>query len=235
MKRHILVRAHRSYRSPCVRDQQRGCVDVAGELFAIRRRPHHDRRSHPAAFPSLSRILQMRCRAAGQWFQSESGLHQNWMRDYDPTTGRYLQADPLGLVDGASVYGYALQNTFKYIDVMGLYTVRCRATNTGGVGYEKGDQYYEGARKICEYECTRTDTGQRATVRACAKDLAAGDVCYGVEYHQTYREVRGEYTPVNIPDGWPSGFNYDTDSFWDNNWNYDSDFVDAIKEEFGEQ
>ena len=35
-------------------------------------------------------------RFPGQWFQSESGLHQNWMRDYDPTTGRYLQADPLG-------------------------------------------------------------------------------------------------------------------------------------------
>jgi uncharacterized protein RhaS with RHS repeats len=27
-------------------------------------------------------------RFPGQWFQSESGLHQNWMRDYDPTTGR---------------------------------------------------------------------------------------------------------------------------------------------------
>jgi RHS repeat-associated protein len=36
-------------------------------------------------------------RFPGQWFQSEFGLHQNWMRDYDPTTGRYLQADPLGL------------------------------------------------------------------------------------------------------------------------------------------
>lgn len=35
-------------------------------------------------------------RFPGQWFQSESGLHQNWMRDYDPTTGRYLQADPAG-------------------------------------------------------------------------------------------------------------------------------------------
>ncbi len=25
-------------------------------------------------------------RFPGQWFQSESGLHQNWMRDFDPTT-----------------------------------------------------------------------------------------------------------------------------------------------------
>lgn len=55
-----------------------------------------------------SRASAMHCRALGQWFQSESGLHQNWMRDYDPTTGRYLQGDPLGLVDGAGVYGYAL-------------------------------------------------------------------------------------------------------------------------------
>ncbi|MEO1538077.1 MAG: RHS repeat-associated core domain-containing protein [Pseudomonadota bacterium] len=59
-------------------------------------------------------------RFPGQWFQSESGLHQNWMRDYDPTTGRYLQGDPLGLVDGASVYGYALQNPGRYVDPYGL-------------------------------------------------------------------------------------------------------------------
>ena len=58
-------------------------------------------------------------RFPGQWFQSESGLHQNWMRDYDPTTGRYLQADPLGLVDGASVYGYALQSPGMYTDPRG--------------------------------------------------------------------------------------------------------------------
>ncbi|NSX56944.1 RHS repeat protein [Parasulfitobacter algicola] len=60
-------------------------------------------------------------RFPGQWFQSEAGLHQNWMRDYDPTTGRYIQADPLGLVDGASVYGYALQNPGRYIDPRGEY------------------------------------------------------------------------------------------------------------------
>ena len=26
-------------------------------------------------------------RFPGQWFQSETGLHQNWMRDFDATTG----------------------------------------------------------------------------------------------------------------------------------------------------
>jgi RHS repeat-associated protein len=58
-------------------------------------------------------------RFPGQWFQAETGLYQNWMRDYDPTTGRYIQADPLGLVDGASVYGYALQSPGLYFDPRG--------------------------------------------------------------------------------------------------------------------
>ena len=43
------------------------------------------------------------------------------MRDYDPTTGRYLEADPLGLVDGASVYGYVGQSPLMYIDPRGEF------------------------------------------------------------------------------------------------------------------
>ena len=41
------------------------------------------------------------------------------MRDYDPTTGRYLEPDPLGLVDGASVYGYVKGNPGRWIDPRG--------------------------------------------------------------------------------------------------------------------
>jgi hypothetical protein len=33
--------------------------------------------------------------------------------------GRYIQPDPLGLVDGASVYGYALQNPARWSDPRG--------------------------------------------------------------------------------------------------------------------
>jgi RHS repeat-associated protein len=63
--------------------------------------------------------LPMAARFPGQWYQAETGLYQNWMRDYDPTTGRYIEADPLGLVDGASVYGYVKQNPGRYTDPRG--------------------------------------------------------------------------------------------------------------------
>ena len=45
------------------------------------------------------------------------------MRDYDPTTGRYLEPDPLGLVDGASVYGYVKGNPGNFVDFFGLVTL----------------------------------------------------------------------------------------------------------------
>ncbi len=68
-------------------------------------------------------VLEQNLRFPGQWFQAETGLHQNWMRDYDPTTGRYLQADPLGLVDGPNVYGYARQSPVRLTDPTGLLTI----------------------------------------------------------------------------------------------------------------
>ncbi|MEO0972371.1 MAG: RHS repeat-associated core domain-containing protein, partial [Pseudomonadota bacterium] len=70
-------------------------------------------------------------RFPGQWFHAQSGLYQNWMRDYDPTTGRYLQADPLGLVAGATLYGYARQNPAIYIDPDGEHPLLAAAALAG--------------------------------------------------------------------------------------------------------
>ena len=43
-------------------------------------------------------------------------LYYNRYRDYDPTTGRYVQADPIGLAGGASPYSYAMNNPLRYTD-----------------------------------------------------------------------------------------------------------------------
>jgi RHS repeat-associated protein len=60
-------------------------------------------------------------RFPGQYFLIESGLAYNWHRHYDPTIGRYLQPDPLGFVDGPSVYGYARSAPGMYIDPAGEF------------------------------------------------------------------------------------------------------------------
>ncbi len=58
-------------------------------------------------------------RLPGQYFDEETGFHQNFMRDYDAETGRYLQEDPLGIYSSVNYYTYAAQNPLSYTDPTG--------------------------------------------------------------------------------------------------------------------
>ena len=63
-------------------------------------------------------------RFPGQYFLLEHGLAYNWHRYYDPTLGRYTRPDPLGLVDGPSVYAYAGSSPAMYVDPTGQFWKR---------------------------------------------------------------------------------------------------------------
>lgn len=75
-------------------------------------------------------------RFPGQYYDAETGLHYNWHRDYDPETGRYLQADPAGIRNGENhLYAYAKNNPVLYIDPEGLWAEVCVAFALRGIDH----------------------------------------------------------------------------------------------------
>jgi RHS repeat-associated protein len=59
-------------------------------------------------------------RFPGQRYDAASGLNYNYFRDYEPTAGRYVESDPIGLHGGLSTYLYADAEPALVIDPVGL-------------------------------------------------------------------------------------------------------------------
>jgi RHS repeat-associated protein len=78
-------------------------------------------------------------------------LYYNMHRDYDSSTGRYIQADPIGLDGGPSPYSYAMNNPLRYMDPEGL---KCLILFD-----EANGQFRKGAAA----ECARVDPNNSAT------------------------------------------------------------------------
>src|SRR3990172_11280329 len=59
----------------------------------------------------------------GQYYDQETGLHYNYFRYYDPTTGRYVTPDPIGLEGGINLFVYVANNPVNSSDPEGLVYV----------------------------------------------------------------------------------------------------------------
>jgi len=92
--------------------------------------------------PSGTGTFAYNLRFPGQYFDSETGLHYNGHRDYNPATGKYIQSDPIGLEAGLNTYSYTGDNPIAFVDLEGkqhfggvtpprYYPTRCSPSSTG--------------------------------------------------------------------------------------------------------
>jgi RHS repeat-associated protein len=68
-------------------------------------------------------------RFPGQYHDGEAGLNYNYHRHYDPATGRYTSADPLGLAPSPNPHTY-VHNPLAWLDPLGLSPYRPLWTST---------------------------------------------------------------------------------------------------------
>jgi RHS repeat-associated protein len=110
-------------------------------------------------------------RFPGQHFDTETNLHYNYFRDYDPRTGRYIESDPIGLKAGLNTYLYANANPTVHIDPTGKQTgVAEGYVVIGGVLVAAA-----GAKACAETNCTKPitdaiDNALDAIIKMCTTD-----------------------------------------------------------------
>jgi RHS repeat-associated protein len=66
----------------------------------------------------------------------------NYFRDYDPTTGRYVESDPIGLGSGVNTYAYAEDDPKMVTDRLGLDTAMC-TRKLSGFPFRAGPLYHQ--------------------------------------------------------------------------------------------
>jgi RHS repeat-associated protein len=110
-------------------------------------------------------------RFPGQYYDVETGLHYNWHRFYDPTTGRYITADPIGLAGGMNLYAYVENDPVNWIDPEGLMMAGDLA-NYRDLSPEERKERLRRAKEFAERQRAQSIARTEAMGRAAAANAA---------------------------------------------------------------
>jgi RHS repeat-associated protein len=137
-------------------------------------------------------------RFPGQRYDSATGLNYNYFRDYDPSTGRYVESDPIGLKGGVSTYGYVGASPLMWKDTYGLVRWEGSAMPAStGIGPFAAGAYVFNLTSQCV-------KGRKAHVLVRAWGLGLG---VGIKYLPITSSADNVTLEDHLPDIAPSNFN----------------------------
>jgi RHS repeat-associated protein len=102
--------------------------------------------------------------------------YYNRYRDYNDTTGRYIQADPIGLAGDANPYAYAMGNTLRYSDPTGEFAwlIPMAVGFAGGLLFDAALEQYK------KMHCTCKNGASNGTPLGPGGNAALGTVAGGL-------------------------------------------------------